>query len=162
MPETREIELTQGKIAIVDDEDFKLVSDYKWHANQDRNTWYALTNIKKNGKRRTLRMHQLILDIPEDMQADHIDHDGLNNSRCNLRLVTHQQNNFNRKSNECSSSQYKGICWINLRQKWKAQIKIDGENKHLGYFANGKDAAQAYNKAALKLFGEFAYLNDAW
>ncbi len=157
----KEIELTHGKTTIVDDKDFSLVADYKWCAqqNRQRHTCYALTHIKKNGKRTSLQMHQLILDIPEDMQADHIDHDGLNNRRCNLRFATNQQNSFNRKSNEHSSSRYKGVCQNKRRRKWMAQIMIDGKNKYLGYFANEEDAARTYNKAAERLFGDFAYLN---
>ncbi len=157
-----EIELTQGKVAIVDDEDFKLVSDYKWHVFQSKHDWYAKAHIKKNNKRTSLQMHRLIMDVPQDIQIDHIDHNGLNNRRSNLRFATNQQNNFNRNTHIGSSSKYKGVSWDKSAEKWRAQIAINGKNNWLGCFSKEKDAAQAYNKAALKLFGEFAYLNDAW
>ncbi len=156
----RKIELTQGKIAIVDDRDFPMVINYKWYAFQSKQDWYAQTHIKKNNKRTSLQMHRLITGVLSGIEIDHIDHNGLNNRRSNLRFATNQQNSFNRKSHIGSSSKYKGVSWNNLQRKWVVQIAINGKGRHIGYFANEKDAALAYNKVALRLFGNFAYLND--
>ncbi len=155
-----EIELTQGKVAIIDDKDFPIVANYKWYAFQSKHDWYAQVHIKGNNKRTSLQMHRLIIGVLPSIQIDHIDHNGLNNRRSNLRFATNQQNNFNRKSHVNSSSKYKGVSWKKRERKWVAQISIKGKNKHLGYYANEKEAAMAYNKVALKLFGNFAYLND--
>ncbi|GAI88609.1 unnamed protein product, partial [marine sediment metagenome] len=111
--------LTQGRIALIDDKDFLLISEYKWYANKIGDTYYAMTHIKKNGKRETLLMHRLILNVPEKMETDHINHNGLDNRRSNLRLATSQQNNFNRKNIDGSSSQYKGVYWNKSRRKWR-------------------------------------------
>ncbi len=153
--------LTQGKIALIDDKDFLLVSEYKWRACKNRDTYYAMAHIRKNGKRTGLSMHRLILNAPEEMETDHINHNGLDNRRCNLRLVTHQQNHFNRKGNINSSSKYKGVYWNKRDKKWQVHIWIDYKNHYLGRFDDEQKAAWAYDEAAKKLFGEYACLNFA-
>ena len=154
----KEIELANGEIAIIDEEDWLLVAQYKWRLLEKRYTKYAQANIKKNGKWRTMRMHRLIMNCPRNIQIDHIDHDGLNNRKSNLRFATNQQNNFNRKGYD-TSSKYKGVTWRTKLKKWEAQIQTKGKSKYLGYYANENDAARAYNKMAVQVFGEYAYVN---
>ena len=153
--------LTQDKIALIDDKDFPLISEYKWRACKNRDTYYAMAHIRKNGKRTGLLMHRLILNAPKEMETDHINHNGLDNRRSNLRFATNQQNSFNQKINKkkSSSSEYKGVSWNKRDKKWYAQIYIDYKLHYLGYFDDEQDAALAYNEAAKKLFGEYACLN---
>lgn len=91
---------------------------------------------------------------------DHIDRDPLNNKIENLREVTQSQNCMNSKSFKNSSSKFKGVSWDKNRNKWRSYIFINGKQKHLGQFTNESDAAKAYNKAAIKAFGEFAHINE--
>jgi len=155
----REIELTQGYVALIDDEDYELVSGYEWHLHRDRNANYARTSVSRNGKRARVYMHRLIMDAPKGRQVDHIDHDALNNRRANLRMCTASQNQGNQRKQTGTSSQYKGVCWHKEKGKWHAKIKANAPCRHLGYFSDETDAARAYNDAARELFGEFAELN---
>lgn len=157
---TKQIELTQGKVALVDDEDYEELSRSKWHAYRSRRTWYARRNIRhENGKRSTITMHLQIVGVASGMQVDRKDGDGLNNSRDNLRLCTSQQNHFNRKSHRNTSSQYKGVAWDCTNNRWRAMIMLDGKNRMLGRFLSEEAAALAYDAAARQLFGEFARCN---
>ena len=118
-----------------------------------------------NSKSKKYPIHQLVakafLPAPteEGSVIDHIDRNGLNNQRNNLRDSTRSQNNANRGLNKNNTSGYKGVCWNKQKQKWHARIRVNYKYVQLGLFDNIKDAARAYNKAALKYFGEFAWLN---
>ena len=148
------IPLTQGRFAIVDADDYDQLSQYKWYAIKTPKTYYAA----RSSKRKNIRMHRLITSAPKGLFVDHIKHNGLDNRKTNLRLCTRRQNNRNRRP--CNkTSKYKGVCWNKHAKKFMASISIDGKNKTLGYFDDQVDAAKAYDKAAKKLFGEFAYLN---
>lgn len=149
------IKLTQNKIALVDDEDFEYLNQFKWLCANG----YAIRKISINGKRKTIWMHRLIMNTPDDMQTDHIHHDPLDNRKENLRICTRQQNGMNRKSNKNSTSKYKGVSWKKREKKWQSYIQINGTSKHLGGFKSEEDAALSYNQAATKYFGEFALLN---
>lgn len=150
----KEIKLTQGQVALIDDEDYPLVSQYKWWAHKNCRTYYAVRSIRKNGKPSKQTMHIFLVG----KGFDHIDHNGLNNQRNNLRPATVQQNNINQRSFR-GSSKYKGVCWYRRLNKWRAYIHIDNKKRHLGYFEKEEDAAKAYNRAAYATYGEFAYLN---
>jgi len=154
------IPLTQGKFAIIDDEDWDLVKGYKWYANKQGNTFYAITNIRKpDGTRTLLYMHRLLLDLKKGEYCDHINHNGLDNRRCNLRSVTKQQNQMNQQKNKNGSCEFKGVSYYKRDKKWLAQIKINGKRIFLGYFNTPLEGALAYDRKAKELFGEYANLN---
>ena len=153
----KEIYLANNKgIILVDDENYEWLNQYKWTLNAK----YANTKIKINNKRKSKYIHRLIMNEPENMQIDHIDGNGLNNQKNNLRIVTQSQNQMNKISAKNSSSQYKGVCFVKSRNKWLSSICINKRNYNLGNFKNEEDAARAYNEAAQKYFGEYAHLNE--
>ena len=157
------IPLTQGKVALVDDEDFDWLSQYKWCAIKDSKRSYiyyvARTTPKQNGKQRMIMMHREILGLPKGVQTDHRNGNGLDNQKANLRPATHQQNQFNRQSHHKGTSKYKGVGWHKSTQKWRAHIGFNCKLIHLGLFDDEKEAAKAYDCKAKELFGEFANLN---
>lgn len=165
----KEIKLTKGKIALVDDEDYEYLNKFKWQAYKKYNNCYAgraLSRRLNNGKQKTIFMHREILSLEVgNIQADHIDHNGLNNQRSNLRVATPSQNTFNRRSHSGASSKYKGVQHHKAKYKdtvyyyWKAVIGINGKVFHIGVFKSENDAALAYNQKAVELHGEFANLN---
>lgn len=157
------IPLTQGKLAQVDDEDYDYLMQWKWFANKVGNTFYAKRNTPTiESKRNTIIMHRLILKSENDMLIDHIDGDGLNNVKSNLRVCTKSENNRNRKSVKGSTSKYLGVHFYTSKTNYTAWIAKIRHNKilyRLGYFKSENDAALAYNKKAQELHGEFANLN---
>jgi len=163
----KQIELTQGQYALVDDADYDWLSKYKWYARERccSENFDAIRNSKvKNGKRHLISMARQILGLKsgDKRQADHINHNTSDNRRENLRICTRQQNQMNRKPAKNKSSKFKGVSWLGeIRgiRKWHATIRINGRLKNLGRFSTEKSAAQAYNLAAKRYFGNFAYLN---
>lgn len=153
------ITLTQNKIAFIDDEDCELVSRYKWFIKPTTNTFYAMAKI--NG--RSVSLHQFLMGEKEGYYTDHIDRNGLNNQRANLRWATWSQNLMNQQIQKVSkSSCYKGVSkknWSNEETIWAAYITINQKRHYLGNYKNEEDAALAYNRKAIELFGEFACLN---
>lgn len=142
-------------IVYLDKKDLKLVKSYNWHLQKGGRTFYPLTNIHKNNKRTVIRIHMLL--YPNKL-IDHIDGNGLDNRRKNLRIATKQENNRNtNKRLDGITSKYKGVCKHNTG--FVAQISINGERNYIGWFKNEKEAARAYNKEAKKYFGEFCRLN---
>jgi hypothetical protein len=159
---TREIPLTQGKVAIVDDEDYEQLAQYKWTYLSGRKTGYAMRFAKVDEKRVLVLMHRFILSAPDGTEVDHRDRNGLNNTRDNIRIATPSQNRVNApKRNGKCSSQFKGVVRSsNSSRPWEAIIKVGHKAMSLGYFASEQDAACAYNYAAVEYYGEFAYVND--
>ncbi len=150
----KEIRLTQGKVALVDDEDFDLVNRYQWRFDSG----YAKTGQYKDNTRHN--MAELIKGVlPKGVIWDHIDTNKLNNQKLNLRESTQQQNGLNRGLNKNSTSKMKGVFLCSSTGKWRAQITPNGKKISLGRFTSLEEAALAYNKKAKELFGEFAYQN---
>lgn len=155
--------LTQGKVATVDLEDWeRMNTKYKWQAQKSRNTFYAIRSISlekgRGCKKRTERMHRIIMGAKQGQIIDHIDGNGLNNTRENLRFVTLSENQRNRRPNKNSYSGYKGVV-KGTYNKWYARIFINGETKFLGSFNSEIEAAVEYDKHAKKHYGEYAKLN---
>lgn len=155
----RKIPLSQGKFALVDDEDYEELNEYKWFAANIGTCWYAARNIKISpGIWRTTMMHRHILIT--DKFIDHINQNGLDNRKENLREATASQNLRNRGPHKNGlTSKYKGISRIRKTGMWRALITKDEETLHIGMFNNEKTAAKAYDEEARRLHGEFAYLN---
>lgn len=157
--------LNQGYVALVDDCDFERVSAYKWYVlvrfRVDGSTRvYASRKVKKpNSNWTTQSLHRFIMAAPVGMEVDHIDGNPLNNCRANLRLCTSRENNQNRRPKAYGSSAYKGVSWDKRHQKWAAQIMLNGKQKCIGRFLSELEAANAYDAAAIEMFGAFARIN---
>lgn len=152
------IELTQGQAALIDDEDFDVVSRFKWRAKIRHGVWYAVRHTPMiDGKRTTQALHQFIL--PGVARIDHKNRDGLDNQKENLRPASRCQNSANSKKREATTSKFKGVHWVTAEQIWRAQIGYENTMIWLGNFSDEIEAARAYDVAAKKIFGEFARLN---
>lgn len=147
------IPLTLGKLAFVDDEDYELLSKFKWYAVKDRGTYYAVRQLKRvNGKQKRIRMHTEIIGNKNGYVVDHINGDGVDNRRVNLRHLTIRQNGQNRRV--LKSSKYPGVSWSTKSLKWHAGVVLNGKRRHLGYYSNETDAFLAYKVAVNELAGE--------
>ncbi len=155
----KEIPLTQGKVALVDDADYPELSKYKWCAQHTEARWYAIRfDVGRMGRCR-IPMHRAILNAPSGLEVDHRNHNGLDNRRANLRLATKAENQRNRNKPATNTSGYKGVSWHKGHNRWQAQIRHDGRARFLGYFDTPEQAARAYDSAAIETFGEFALPN---
>jgi hypothetical protein len=158
------ITLTQDRCTIVDDEDFMALVTLGWHCVKMGTTrqplFYAARNVRgEDGKSRLLLMHRMIMQAPPGMVVDHINHDGLDNRRSNLRLCTQRDNmqNIRRSDNKTG---FRGVYKSSLN-RWMATIHKDGRPKFLGTFPSPEQAAQAYDNAAREVHGQFAHTNFA-
>lgn len=151
------INLSQGKETIVDDSDYDLVMKYKWHFKKAFFSGYA-TGWVGNGK---MRLHSYLMKPPLGYVVDHINGDPLDNRRENLRIVKPIENNRNRRMNENNTTGFRGVYWYTRYSKWVARINVSGKKLHLGYFTDKIEAANAYDQAALKYYGDFAHVNLA-
>lgn len=153
----REIQLTQGLVAIVDDEDFGWLNKFKWCAKKGRNTFYAVRGMQVDGKAKTIRMHRLIMNAPKEVLIDHDNGNGLFNCKKNLRFCTNQENQHNQHHpNRSNKLGIKGVRWNERRKKFMVQIKINNKDIHIGCFNVLGDADSAYRIAEDKYFGKFA------
>lgn len=158
---SKKIPLTQGKFAVVDDEDYNDLIKYKWYLLKGRTTFYAARDTRNLAKTKgeTILMHRQILKVPKNKETDHKNHNGLDCRKSNIRICSCQQNQANRKQLNNKSSKYKGVYWHKLARKWMVTIKKGYNNYYLGLFDDEKKAAKIYDKKAKELNGEFAYLN---
>ena len=158
----RRIPLSQGRYAIVDPEDHERLSRHKWYVCRRGHTYYAMRGQWSPilRKRLTISMHREIIAVPEDLFVDHINHNGWDNRKANLRPATAADNARNARYPKINTtSKYRGV-WYNLQtRKWRVTIRVHGRRKHIGYFKDEIDAAKAYDKAAKKHYGQFAILN---
>lgn len=159
----KKISLTQGKFALVDDDDFERVNRLKWFAgwSPHRRKFWAGTNPGPRKTRKTIFLHRFLMDAPRGIQVDHINGDPLDNRKCNLRLCTNQENSRNRGKNKNNTLGYKGVNRIKSGKEYRYQagIGIGGGKLYIGLYKNIEDAARAYDEQAKKLHGEFARLN---
>lgn len=158
----RLIRLAQPQYAKVDPDDYDRLRRYEWHAHKGGKSFYARARAPgaRTANRTCLSMHREVLDVPAGMVVDHINHDGLDNRKANLRPATRSQNAYHRKKrSHTAQSKYKGINWSEQTGKWQATITFEKKRISLGYFRSEIDAARAYDGAAIKYHGEFASLN---
>jgi hypothetical protein len=153
---SHDILLSQGLVALVDDDDFERVSTYIWFADRNKGKmWYGKRNILNDiGRRSTQYMHRFILDAPKGVQVDHINGDGLDNRRDNLRLCNNAQNHANLQTPSWGVSGYRGV--YPKGKKWEAKIEFNGKSINLGAFETIEEALMIRVSAAQDLFGEFS------
>ncbi len=150
-----ELKLTQGQWALLAEQDYYKIKMYRWYAGYHGRTFYAQTQVTIQGRRKTVRMQQLLLPCPSGFTIDHIDGDGLNNLKNNLRLATQMQNCHNRIARLHNVSGYRGVWWSISHKSWIAYIGINGSRKHLGYFKSVGEAIKVRTHAENVYFGAF-------
>lgn len=160
MPDFIRIPLTKGKFAIIDTQDLLIVGQFSWRANEHSpGRWYARRSFRHDGRQSSEQMHRRIVGPPVGLWVDHINGDGLDNRRSNLRLCTRQQNTANQAVTTTGASGFRGVRRFRNTTKWQAQIKVNQRSLHLGQFNTPEEAAHAYDAAAWRAFGPFATLN---
>lgn len=162
----KEIKLSRGYVALVDDEDFERVNQFKWYATskdtKKSKTVYALRNISKDEENKNTLMHRFIVRATDPKRkVDHDDFDGLNNQKGNLRAANNSQSGAHRKKMGSNTSGFKGVSWHKAKGKWYARIMVGEKSLSLGYFTDPMEAACAYDMAAVKYFDKFADCNFA-
>ncbi len=161
----KEIRLSNGMVTLVDDADFEMLSQWKWHASRNggrsvgprRRVYYAVRNVKVGDKWTMQRMHHLIISPPSGQEVDHENGNGLDNQRSNLRPATDPQNGTNRGPNLSNPSRLRGVSQEGKR--WRARLIVNGKQFNFGTFATLREAAAAYDAGAQRLCGEFAWTN---
>lgn len=155
----KRIPVNNGKhYAIVDDDDYEYLSEYKWYAAGSRKD-YACRQFQKNRVKHYVYMHREIMQAPKDKVVDHINGDTLDNRKSNLRICTVTENSRNSRKSKSNTTGYKGVHYYKARNNYSARIRVDGKDIHLGYFKTPEEAHVAYSTAANIYFGEFARLS---
>lgn len=158
IPGAKWIPLTKGLFALVDDADYELVNAYNWNVTAKSRSGNLYVERRAGG--RLLSLHRWLMNAPKGTQVDHINGNGLDCRRANMRVCSVKENHWNvRKQNRATSSRFKGVTWDKNRNLWMAKIKHNGKHKYLGRFSEQELAARAYNRAAEELFGAFALPN---
>jgi hypothetical protein len=152
------VPLSQGKFAIIDAGDANRVLGFNWSYRQHRGREYAIRALP--GGRRNVFMHvELMGPLPDGFEVDHIDGNGLNNRRNNMREATRHQNMHNARGRRVSRSGYKGVSLNACSGRWIARIFLEGRQRSLGCYDTAEEAARAYDAAAREAWGEFAFAN---
>ena len=153
------ITLTKGHEAIIDAEDVHMVDSGNWYAMIAGNTVYACRRVHSGMHSRVVLLHRVLMEPPDGLVVDHIDGNGLNNRRrasnCNIRIATRSQNLMNSGIYKHNSSGFRGVSWDKAKQKWRANIMMDGRSMHLGYFLTPEDASATYERVSKELYGHF-------
>jgi len=158
----RRIPLTKGRFAIVDPDDYTRLNHFNWYAAKSIHTWYAIRSLttSRHGKRKNQYMHHLVIAIPAGCFADHINHNGLDNRKANLRPATLSQNiRHRRKFNTPSRSKFKGLTWRKKEKAWHVRITVNDKRLFLGSFKDELEAARTYDSSAKLYYGDYASLN---
>lgn len=157
------IVLTKGKVAVIDDIDYESVSSFRWYARKnERGNWYAATSMRIDGKRRQVHMHRFIYgaDLIQKILVDHVNGDGLDNRRENLRAATHQQNTIHsKKRSGCYTSAFKGVHYSRTHNRWVAKLYSKGRLVMKRRFKTEREAALEYNHKVIEIHGNYAVLN---
>jgi hypothetical protein len=149
------VTLTRGYVAVIDSADANLFEGFNWSADVRARNVYAYRHIRVGRKRQKLYMHRVVYGPDSRQQIDHINHDGLDNRRANLRGCSPAENQRNMRIPAHNTSGFKGVCWSKKHGKWKAEIRWSGKRKHIGLFDCAEDAHEAYCVASEKYHGEF-------
>jgi hypothetical protein len=151
------VPLTQGREAIIDAEDAEDVGRYGWFCSVHKGKPYARRNTRReDGTKYGVYLHRDLISDAGDLDIDHINGDGLDNRRSNLRLATRSQNMMNAKTVATNSSGYRGVSWQKSKRKWRATICVSGRKTYLGDFKDIEEANAAYVSASLRLHGVFS------
>lgn len=147
---------------MVDDEDYDFLNQWKWQAGitLDRNI-YAQRTQRINGIRKQVAMHRVLMKVTKSESIDHIDRNGLNNQKANLRIADISQNGANSSRSKNNTSGFKGVTWHNAAKKWMAQIEVNRHHSYLGLYDDPKEAASVYDRKALEAWGEFSATNKS-
>lgn len=156
----KKIPLTQGKFALVDNEDFEEISKFKWFAKKHRKTFYAFRKEGKWPNFKHTTLHRQIMGLGTKKIIDHANWNGLDNRKENLKFCTNGENLSNSGLRKNNKSGFKGVSWRPKFRKYISQIKHNGEKVYLGLFLSRIEAAKAYDKKAMELKGEFALTNE--
>jgi hypothetical protein len=154
----KEIPLTRGLVALVDDADFEYLSQFKWYADRKGYALRSAPHPDGSGRNKSIQMHRDLLGLKHDdpVLVDHEDLNKANNQRYNLRIANKSQNQHNQGIRKNNTSGFKGVTWNKSFGRWHARIRVNTTRKHLGYFDTPEEAHAAYQKAAIDLHGEFA------
>ncbi len=149
----KQIPLTKGMFALVDDDMYDYLMQWKWHVSQGTSTWYA--ERTENGQR--FKMHRVIMNVPKGMDTDHINHNGLDNRIENLRICTRREHCHTIRP---KAGRYKGVTFCKRNTKWHARIFLHRRRAtHLGFYEDAANAARAYDAAVIKHYDKYAYTN---
>ena len=153
----REIPLSRGMFAIVDDEDYSQLASVRWYAAPGRHTFYAKRDVRRNGSKGRILMHRYLLGCPDGLEVDHKNGNGLDNRRSNIRIATRSQNRANTGLQINNISGVKGVCRCAETGRWKVRVQWQLQNIWVGRFDSLEEAVEARYEVVMRLQGEFAY-----
>ena len=152
----REVPVSGGRTALIDEADYESIQHWKWSSCRKRHTFAVYRAVLEQGKSRRIYLSRFIMQAPSGLFVDHENGDGLDNRRDNLRLCTHTENNRHRcRPQSTNTSGHRGVFWERGAKKWRAQLSVNNRNVHLGMFLTVEDAGNAYRQAAVSRYGEF-------